>query len=219
MEITWYGHSCFRLRERQVTIMTDPYDKSIGYTLPRLRADVVTVSHNSPGHNAADAVKGEPKELVGPGEYEIGGIFITGISTLHAATKSDKGGRPALPEQNTIFVFEFDKLTVCHLGDLGQVPSQAQVEAMPKVDVLLVPVGGGATLDAAHAAEVISLLEPSIVIPMHYQTPLYNGKLDPVERFLKAMGLPEPPIQETLKITAADLPDETQVILLECKQA
>ena len=218
MEITWYGHSCFRLRERQTTIVTDPYDKSIGYTLPRLRADVVTVSHDAPGHNSQQAIKGEPMVLTGPGEYEIGGIFITGVSTLHAAAKQEKNDQPALPEHNTIFVFEFDKLTVCHLGDLGQIPTQAQVEAMPKVDVLLVPVGEGAALDAARAAEVISLLEPSIVIPMHYQTPLYTGKLDPVEKFLKAMGLPEPPVQEMLKITATDLPEETQVILLECKQ-
>ncbi len=219
MEITWYGHSCFRLREKQMVIVTDPYDKSIGYTLPRLRADIVTISHASPGHSGEQSIKGDPKVLTGPGEYEIGGIFITGISTLHAPVKQEKGGRPALPEHNTVFVFEFDKLTVCHLGDLGQVPSQAQVEAMPKVDVLLAPVGGGATLDAARAAEVISLLEPSLVIPMHYQTPYYSGKLEPVEKFLKEMGLPEPSVQEMLKITAADLPEETQIVLLECKQS
>ncbi len=219
MEITWYGHACFRLREKQVTIMTDPYDKSIGYTLPRVRADIVTVSHDMPGHNFVQGVKGEPRVLNGPGEYEIAGVFVTGISTLHHRPKTDKGGQPVLPEHNTIFVYEFDKLTVCHLGDLGEVPSQAQVESMSKVDILLIPVGGGATLDAARAAEVISLLEPSIVIPMHYQTPYTHLALDPVDKFLKEMGLPVPPVQDLLKISASELPEETQVVVLDCKQS
>ena len=219
MEITWFGHACFRLREKQVTVVTDPYDKQFGYTLPKLKADIVTVSHDVPGHNYVDGVKGEPRVLTGPGEYEISGVFVTGISTMHAPIKDLPSNSVALPEHNTIFLFEFDKLTICHLGDLGQVPSQAQVEAMPNVDIVLVPVGGGATLDAARAAEVISLLEPSIVIPMHYQTPLYSGKLDPIEKFLKEMGLPESPAQEMLKITSSELPEETQVVVLECKQS
>lgn len=219
MEITWYGHACFRIREKQIVIVTDPYDKSIGYTLPRIRADIVTVSHDMPGHNYVQGVKGEPHVLSGPGEYEIAGVFVTGVSTLHHRPRSDKGGRPALPEHNTMFVIEFDKLTVCHLGDLGEVPSQAQVESMSKIDILLIPVGGGATLDAARAAEVISLLEPSIVIPMHYQTPYTQLALDPVDKFLKEMGLPLPPAQEMLKISASELPEETQVVLLECKQS
>ena len=219
MEITWYGHACFRLREKQVTIMTDPYDKSIGYTLPRVRADIVTVSHDMPGHNFVQGVKGEPRVLNGPGEYEIAGVFVTGISTLHHRPKADKGAGAVLPEHNTIFVYEFDKLTVCHLGDLGEVPSQAQVESMSKVDILLIPVGGGATLDAARAAEVISLLEPSIVIPMHYLTPYTHLALDPVDKFLKEMGLPVPPVQDMLKISASELPEETQVVVLDCKQS
>ena len=165
MEIEWYGQSCFRLREGASTIITDPYDKSIGYTMPKLRADLVTVSHDAPGHASVSAVKGEPKVVNRPGEYEVKGVFITGIQTW-----SGGGAKGEAKEENTVFVFEFGDLTVCHLGDLSKVLTQAQVESMPDVDVLMVPVGGGGALDADKAAEVISQLEPRIVIPMHYQT-------------------------------------------------
>ena len=213
MDIDWFGQSCFRIREANVTAVTDPYDKSIGYTLPRLRADIVTVSHPAPGHSAASAVKGEAKVLSRPGEYEVNGVFITGIQTWRGS-----GARGEPKEENTVFVFEFGELTVCHLGDLSQVLSQAQVEALPDIHVLLVPVGGGGALDADKAAEVVSLLEPSLVIPMHYRTPLVTLKLDPLSKFLKEMGATEQAPQETLRVSRSQLPDETQVVVLECKQ-
>jgi L-ascorbate metabolism protein UlaG (beta-lactamase superfamily) len=213
LEITWYGHAAFRLRERDVTAITDPYDKSIGYTLPRMRADIVTISHAAPGHNHVAAVKGEPKMFRGPGEYEVGGVFVTGIPSWHGR----KRGGERLP--NTIFLFEFDDLTVCHLGGLSQAPTQAQIEAMSAISVLLVPVGGDENLDASEAAEVIGALEPSIVVPMLYGLPQLTIKLDPVSKFLKEMGLPEPEPQDTLKISKASLPEETQVVVLAAKQA
>ena len=213
MDIEWYGQSCFRLREGGVTIITDPYDKSIGYTLPRLKADIVTVSHDAPGHAAASAVKGEPKVLDRPGEYEVKGVFITGIQTWRGA-----GGSGEAKEENTVFVFEFGSITVCHLGDLAKVLTQAQVEAMPSIDVLLAPVGGGGALDADKAAEVISLLEPRVVIPMHYATPHLNFKLDPLSKFLKEMGVTEHAPQENLRLVRSELLEETQVMVLECKQ-
>ena len=213
MDIDWFGQSCFRIREANVTAITDPYDKSIGYTLPRLRADIVTVSHDAPGHSAASAVKGEPKLLTRPGEYEVKGVFITGIQTWRGV-----GTKGEPKEENTVFVFEFGELTVCHLGDLSQVLSQAQVEALPDIHVLLAPVGGGGALDADKAAEVVSLLEPSLVIPMHYRTPYVSLKLDPLSKFLKEMGATEQAPQDTLRVSRSQLPVETQVIVLECKQ-
>jgi L-ascorbate metabolism protein UlaG (beta-lactamase superfamily) len=213
MDIDWFGHSCFRLREGGVTAVTDPYDKSIGYSLPRLRADIVTISHDAPGHAAAAAVKGEPKVLNRPGEYEIKGTFITGIQTWRGA-----GAKGEAKEENIVFVFEFGTLTACHLGDLAKVFTQAQVEALPSIDVLMVPVGGRGALDADKAAEVISLLEPRIVIPMHYATPYLNLKLDPLSKFLKEMGVTEHAPQESLRVSRAELPEETQVVVLECKQ-
>jgi L-ascorbate metabolism protein UlaG (beta-lactamase superfamily) len=212
MEITWYGQSCFRLRDRLATVITDPYDKSIGYTLPRVRADIVTVSHHHPDHNYIQGVKGEPKVIDGPGEYEVRGVFITGIPAFHDRRKGASRGR------NTVFLFDFEGLTVCHLGDLGHVPTQSQVEALSDIDVLLIPVGAVSTINAAQAAEVISLLEPRLVIPMHYKTKLVKVKLDPVSKFLKEMGLSKLPTHESLKVTKSSLPEETQVLLLDCKQ-
>ncbi len=212
MEITWYGQSCFRLRDRLATVITDPYDKGIGYTLPRVRADIVTVSHDHPDHNYAKGVKGQPKIIVGPGEYEVGGVFITGIPTFHDRKKGASRGR------NTVFLFDFEGLTVCHLGDLGHVPTQSQVEALSDIDVLLIPVGAVSTINAAQAAEVISLLEPRLVIPMHYKTKALEVKLDSVSKFLKEMGLSKLATQESLKVTKSSLPDETQVMLLDYKQ-
>lgn len=212
MEITWYGHSCFRLKDRNITILTDPYSREIGYNLPRVQADVVTVSHDHPGHNWTQGVKGQPRILDGPGEYEIRGVFITGISTFHDDKQGANSGR------NTVFLFEFDDLTVCHLGDIGHVPTQTQVEMLTETDVLLIPVGGGGTINAAQAAEVISALEPRLVIPMHYKTEFCQLKLDPLSRFLKEMGLKKLPSQESLKVTKTSLPEETQVVVLDCKQ-
>jgi len=212
VDIDWFGHSCFRIREGGVTVIIDPYDKSIGYSLPRVRADIVTISHDSPGHTGVALVKGEPKILSRPGEYEVKGVFVTGIQTWHRSHDEHK-------EENVVFVFEFGDLNVCHLGDLSQVLTQAQVEALPDIHVLMAPVGGGAALDADKAAQVISLIEPSIVLPMHYHTPQETLKLDPLSKFLKEMGVAEHSPQESLRVTRSDLPQETQVVVLEFKQA
>jgi L-ascorbate metabolism protein UlaG (beta-lactamase superfamily) len=214
MEITWYGHACFRLRDRNITVVTDPYDKTLGLPLPRPKADIVTISHPVPHHNYIAGVKGEFKVIDGPGEYEIGGVFVTGI---HLVASQKKGNNATTAAQNNIFVFYMDDLAICHLGDLGHIPTQNQVEDMGSIDVLLVPVGGQKALSAAQAAEVISLIEPQIVVPMHYSLPGLTIKLDPVDKFLKEMGLTKADTVDTLKLTKANLPEETQVVLLEAK--
>jgi len=218
MEITWFGHSCFRLRDRDVTVVTDPFDKSLGYELPRVRTDIVTVSHDHPHHNHSDAVKGEFKVVDSPGEYEIQSVFITGIATYPSRRRrKDNGVGNGGEERNVIFVFEFDGLTVCHLGDLAQVPAQTQVEALSNVDVLMVPVGGGSSLNATQAAEIISLIEPYIVIPMHYKTSPISLKLDKVDKFLKEMGVARVEAVDVLKVSKSSLPEETQVVVLNLK--
>lgn len=219
MELTWYGHSCFRMAERgMASVVTDPYDDSIGYPALRLKADIVTVSHDAPGHNNLEAVKGVARPITGPGEYEVGGVFITGISTSRA-NGGRKKGEDADAKRNTLYLFDFEGLTICHLGDLDHVPTQAQIEALGAVDVALVPVGGGGGLSAAQAAEVISLVEPSIVVPMHYKTSAVSLKLDPVSKFLKEMGLGALQPEPSLKLSKSSLPDETHVMLLEFKSA
>jgi L-ascorbate metabolism protein UlaG (beta-lactamase superfamily) len=209
MELTWYGHSCFRLSERGVAIVTDPPSDDLGYERPRVRADVVTISHEHPGHNNRVGFRGGPMFFDGPGEYEVKGVFITGIATFHDGRSGSARG------SNTVFLFEFDGLTVCHLGDLGHVPTQVQLEALSDVDVLLIPVGGVHTIDPPKATEVISLIEPRLVIPMHYNTPVEKAKLQTLDKFLKEMGhsplTPEP----ELKVVKSSLPDETQVVVLD----
>jgi L-ascorbate metabolism protein UlaG (beta-lactamase superfamily) len=216
MEITWYGHSCFRLTERGIaSVVTDPYDSKVaGYDALKLKADIVTVSHDSPGHNNVSVVKGDPRVITGAGEYEIGGVFITGIQTDGVGKKKETEIR------NTLYVFDYFGLTVAHLGDMSRVPTQTEVESLGPVHVALVPVGSGGSLNAAKAAEVISLLEPSIVIPMHFAT--YNSKpenLEPLNKFTKEMGLSSIETLPSLKVTLSSLPEETHVYTLEYDHA
>jgi L-ascorbate metabolism protein UlaG (beta-lactamase superfamily) len=215
MEINWYGHSCFRLSERgMASVVTDPYDsKVIGYEPLKLKADIVTVSHDSPGHNNISAVKGtgkgDPKVITGQGEYEIGEVFITGIQT-DGMDKKHEG-----EIKNTLYVFDYYGLTVAHMGDMTRVPTQAEVESLGPVHIALIPVGAGGSLNAAKAAEVVSLLEPSIVIPMHYATEASIAELEPLSKFIKEMGLTTYETVPFLKITKPSLPEETKVFVLE----
>ena len=213
MDIIWYGHACFRLKDRDSTVVTDPYDKTLGLSLPRPKADIVTVSHSSPHHNYVAGVKGDFKIVNSPGEYEIGGTFITGIRLPPG--KSGKNGDTLI--QNNVFVIYMDDLVICHLGDLSHIPNQNQVEDMGNIDILMIPVGGKQALNAVQAAEVISLIEPYIVIPMHYNLPGLTIKLDPVSKFLKEMGVAKSAPISSLKLTKSNLPEETQIVLLEQK--
>jgi len=211
MEITWYGHSCFRLTERNfVTVVTDPFDnKTVGYEPLKLKAEIVTVSHDAPGHNNSSVVKGSTHVLTGPGEFEIGGVFITAVQTDSGSKKAKDNVR------NTIYVFDYDGITVAHLGDLQKIPTQNEIELLGTVNVALVPVGGGSSLNAAKAAEVVSMLEPNLVVPMHYSTPDSKIKLDEINKFIKEMGLSKQEAQPLLKVSRSSLPDETHVVVLE----
>ena len=215
MEITWYGHSCFRITERGLaTVVTDPYDHhAVGYEPLKLKADIVTVSHQTPGHNFTSVVKGDPHLITGPGEYEIGDVFITGVQTNgHNKKEADE-------PRNTLYVFDFNGITVAHLGDINRVPSQTEVEALGNVHIALVPVGAGGGLNAAKAAEVISLLEPNIVIPMHFATPGSTVELEPLGKFLKEMGLKDVETVPSLKTTSISaLPEDTRVYVLDYQQ-
>jgi L-ascorbate metabolism protein UlaG (beta-lactamase superfamily) len=208
MELTWYGLSCFRLNDRgMASVVTDPYDSSVGLSSLKLKGDVVTISHDATGHNNASAVSSKKHTLTGPGEFEIGGVFITGISTTRSVNEID----------NVLFLFDYNGLTIAHLGDMAEVPTQTQIEALEQVNILLVPVGGGQSLNAAKAAELVSMLEPSIVVPMHYDMEGLSVELDGVDRFLQEMGSTEPSEEASLRITPSSLPEETEVVLLTPK--
>ncbi len=210
MEIVWYGLSCFRLSERgKATVVTDPYSPEIGLASLQLKADIVTVSHDAAGHNYVKAVKGVRRQITGPGEYEIGEVFIIGIQMDPKKSTKTKS------RVNMLYVFDFDGLTVVHLGDLSYVPSQAQIEDLGTVDVALVPVGGGGALTPSQASEVISLIEPSIVVPMHYKTGNVELKLGTIKRFLSEMGISDYKALPSLKISKSGLSEDTQVVVLE----
>ena len=209
MDINWYGFSCFRLRERGgVTAICDPLSrKATGIQLPKLRADIVTISHNSSVHVPdASIVGGEPKILRGPGDYEVKQVLVTGLPTSLKGTG------------NVAFFLDFAGLTVAHLGELGQVPASAGGEELGDIDVLLAPVSGPHVPDVSRIAEVISQLDPRIVVPMHYRHESLRGELaetlEPVDRFLKELGISDPEVTDTLKLTKQTLPEETQVVLL-----
>jgi L-ascorbate metabolism protein UlaG (beta-lactamase superfamily) len=211
MEITWYGHSCFRLTERgMATVVCDPFDaESVGYGPLKLKADIVTSSHDAPGHNNLSAVKGYSHAITGPGEFEIGSVFITGVQMDGQGKKAEEKPR------NTLYVFDYMGITVAHLGDMRSVPPQNEIESLGTVHIVLVPVGGGSGLNAAKAAEIVSLLEPNIVIPMHYSTPATKVPLDRLDKFLKEMGMHEAETVPNLKVTKTSLPDETKLVVLD----
>ena len=209
MDISWLGHSCFRIRGVHATVITDPYSPDLGYSLGKPTARIVTVSHQHPGHSYVQGVGGEPKLVAGPGEYEISGVLIIGMATFHDGEEGRKRGK------NTAYLMEVDEVSVCHLGDLGHVLTTEQVAEIGNVDVLLLPVGGVSTINAPMAAEVVRELEPKAVVPMHYKTEALNRELEPVGRFLKEMGVKEVSSTPKLSFTKANLPISTQVFLLD----
>ena len=207
MEISWYGHSCFRLADRgKATIITDPYSDTIGYDVPKLKGDVVTISHDAPGHNNYASVKNFQRILAGPGEYEIGGVFIIGAAMNNITVDPAK--------RNVAYLFDFDGLKVAHLGDLDHVPAQSTVEALGEVHIALVPVGGGGGLNATQAAEVVNQLEPKLVIPMHYKTDESLLELETAERFMKELGVSRLQQGDVFKITSSALPEQMQIVML-----
>jgi L-ascorbate metabolism protein UlaG (beta-lactamase superfamily) len=209
MEITWLGHSCFRLRDKQATLITDPYSPDLGYSLGKQSADVVTLSHKHPGHSFVEGISGNPKVVKGPGEYEISNTLIIGVSTFHDNEKGVKRGK------NSAYLIEVNEVSICHLGDLGHVLTDDQVEELGNVDVLLLPVGGVSTINGSVGAEIVRQLEPKIVIPMHYKTAAIKRNLEPVDGFLKEIGAHDINPQAKLSVTKSSLPLSMQVILLD----
>jgi L-ascorbate metabolism protein UlaG (beta-lactamase superfamily) len=209
MEISWLGHSCFRIRGSQATVITDPYSPDVGYSLGKPKARIVTVSHQHPGHSYVQGVGGDPRPITGPGEYEISGILIIGIATFHDAENGSQRGK------NTVYLMEIDEVSLCHLGDLGHMLTAEQMEELGNVDILLAPVGGVSTIDAPVAAELARQLEPKVVIPMHYKTEALSWELDPVGRFLREMGGEQVISQPRLSFNRSNLPLSTQVYLLD----
>lgn len=220
-DIVYLGHSCFRLRGRDGILIFDPFDRSIGLDLGRPTAHIVTVSHDHPDHANVAAVKPQRDQVFlidGPGEYEIGGILITGVRTYHDKSKGKERGF------NTVYVVHLDDVVFCHLGDLGHELSQSQIEEIGNVDVLFIPVGGAETIGPAEASNVISQIEPRVVVPMHYALPQlsFEHQLAPLEKFTQEMGLKDLPIEDKVTLSASNLPAEgaqMRVIIMQPQAA
>lgn len=214
MEITYLGHSSFRLKGKIATIVTDPFDASVGFKFPKIDASIVTVSHSHGDHNNASAIACDPKIVNGPGEYEIKGVSILGIHSYHDNKQGVERGT------NTIYVITLDNINICHLGDLGHKLSEDQVGEIGNVDILLIPVGGVYSLNPSVASEIVSELEPKIVIPMHYQADgldqVVFKDLEPVGNFIKELGV-EPVRDNKFVITYDKIPEEMQLVVLERK--
>jgi len=208
MEITWLGHSCFLIRGKEKTIITDPCHPDLGYRLGEPEADIVTLSHFHPGHSYVEGVANDPKQIKSPGEYEIGGTFITGLASFHDNRKGDLRGK------NTIYIIEMDGITLCHLGDLGHPLDPHLIEEIGDIDILFLPVGEVSTMPIDTAVEVVRKLEPPIVIPMHYKTEAFTGNLSLVDKFLDEMRIRELEARPKLSITSSSLPGSTQTIVL-----
>ena len=210
VEIRWLGHACFLITAGDGTrILTDPFDETVGYDLPTVPADIVTVSHAHFDHNNVGVVQGSPEVANSPGDRSFGSVRIRGVRTCH----DTKGG--ALRGHNIVFIIETDDIAICHAGDLGHVPSDETVKNIGRVDVLLIPVGGTYTLDAKGAQEAVRKLDPKIVIPMHYKTPdLKMTELDTPERFLAGLFRVERAPGCSYTLQASSLPQDLTALVL-----
>lgn len=216
MEISFVGHSCFRLRGRDASVVIDPYGKGIGLATlvpSRFAADVLAITHDHPGHNNRAMVGGDPKVIDGPGEYEVKGVSIQGVSAFH----DDEGG--ARLGRVTMFSITLDEVVVAHLGDLGHSLTEAQQAQLGSVDVLLLPVGGGNSLSATAAAGVANQLEAKVVIPMHYRLPGLKVELDDPQHFAAEMGIETVEFQPKLSLNSKPGSDEMKVVFLEARAA
>ena len=211
MIITYIGHSCFKIQDKigpeGITVVTDPFDNSIGLKMPNFEANIITVSHNHYDHNNIKALRGQPFIVDSAGEYDIHGVMIEGIESYYDNQQGKESGK------NIMYLIEFDDITVVHLGDLGHILDNKQLEKLVGTDILLIPVGGKYTLDATKAVEVVSQIEPRIVIPMHYKVAGSKVDVDGVEKFIKEMGV-KPTEEEKLKISKKDLPQEDMELVV-----
>jgi len=216
MDITFLGHSSFQIKTKSATLVTDPFDPAmVGLKFPKVSADIITISHNHADHNQEQLVADVKKVISGPGEYEIAGVSIIGISCYHDNEKGTQRGK------NTIYIIEAEDLRLAHLGDLGHTLSESQLDEIGEIDILLTPVGGTYTIGPKEAVAVVQAIEPTFILPMHYQMAGLNqesfAELVGVDEFLSQMAL-KVEKETKLKISKGTLPaDEQRVVVLAKK--
>ena len=224
MEISWLGHACFQLRGKNATLITDPFSPQSGESLllSKISPSIVTLSHTPSGLATTLSIGGTPYVVRGPGEYEISDVLITGVADNH----DEKDGKER--RRNTIYIIHIDDLVVCHLGALGQTLQEEQLEAVADADVLLLPIGDHHTIQATQAAELISQVEPRIVIPFYLTARAEDAPIagagsgrdatDTLSKFCREMGIQTVNPQPKINVTRTNIPTETQVVLLSPRQ-
>ena len=207
MDITWLGHSCFRLHDADMVVVTDPYPTSVGLRIDNRPASVVTVSNNHPNHNHAESIEGDPKVFSNPGEYEYNGVTARGVMTPLA------DGQPQ-EERNVAFSIEIGAINICHLGDISIPLTTRLIDELKPVDVVLVPTGGHCTIDIDQVYQTLQDLDAKIVIPMHYKTEGINVDVDSIDNFVRRMGLDEIQAQPRLVVTSTNLGTDMRVVVM-----
>ncbi len=211
MDVTWMGHSCFRLRSEQAMLVTDPYDPdTLGLGMGDVSANTVTISHEHPHHNSVARVGGDFKVFRGPGEYEYMGALVKGIMT-------SRGPGDPPEKRNTAYHFEVEGVRLAHLGDVNSPLTPNQVEELTPVDVVFLPVGGVCTVEVARVSEMVRALGPRVVVPMHYALPGLVVQLGALDVFLREMGAGEVEPQARLSVTPNNLPPELRVVVLNAQ--
>jgi L-ascorbate metabolism protein UlaG (beta-lactamase superfamily) len=218
MQIQYLGHSCFKLKSKLGTVIMDPYGESVGLTLSKDKADIVTVSHSHEDHNGgvskiAGLKQDKPLLIQRAGAYENGGVSVFGVRTWHDETQGAQRG------ENIVFTVFVEELNICHMGDIGAVLTPEEVRDIGEVDVLLMPVGGFYTVDGfTKIMEIVNALNPSILIPMHYQTPSHDsrafGEVKTLDWFLNAYGMSPAPVAK-LDLDKNRLPEEMELVVME----
>jgi L-ascorbate metabolism protein UlaG (beta-lactamase superfamily) len=207
MIIKWQGHASFVIKVAGKSIVTDPFDEKLGYPLLKDEVDIATISHEHWDHSAVSVLKGNPKIIREPGRQQIGDIVIEGIKTYHDKTGGSERG------ENIIFKIAAEGLNIVHLGDLGLILADQEIERLGTVDVLMIPVGGIYTLNAKEANILVEKIQPRLVIPMHYATPHLSFELEPLENFTEKYD--KVIIKKQLEISKDNLPFERQIVVLD----
>lgn len=213
MDIKYLGHSSFFIKGKEAKLVTDPFEpKFTGLKFSKTEADIVTVSHQHKDHNYLEGISDTPLVIEWPGQYEKKGMRVYGFKSYHDKKQGAEKG------ENTIFRVEDEGLAILHCGDLGFVPDDKFLDELGEIDILMVPVGGGNSLDAEEAVSLIKKVEPSVVIPMHYDQPGLNKdifKLAPLSEFLKEIGAENTAPVQKLTIKKEELEEQMKVVVME----
>ena len=210
MKVKWLGHASFLITSGTGTrIITDPYATggSLSYGEIKEPADIITVSHEHYDHNNVAEIPGNPEIVTGT--RELDGIKFRGIPTYHDEAAGKERGN------NTIFCFEVDGVKVCHLGDLGHMLNERQAAELGEIDILLTPVGGFYTIDAATASQICDQLKPRVIIPMHYRNKKCTSPISGVDEFLQGKKNVSRLDTSEVEFKSGKLPAETQIIVLQ----